>query len=96
MEEKGGLRFDFQEDVDWKTDGKQTSLTVEGLTEEERVIYEAIVRRGACFMQSLNHLLPAQSPYDTLLSLMERGLSMRTVFCRCGSGSTAKRRKRRW
>lgn len=74
MEEKGGLRFDFQTDVDWETDRQQEEVTREGLTEEERVIYEAIVRRGACFMQSLNNLLPGQSPYDILLSLMEKGL----------------------
>lgn len=74
MEEKGGLRFDFQTDVDWEADRRQADLTGEDLTEEERIIYEAIVRRGACFMQSLNSLLPAKSPYDTLLSLMEKGL----------------------
>lgn len=73
MEEKGGLRFDFQTDVDWEADRQRADLTGEELTEEERVIYEAIVRRGACFMQSLNSLLPGQSPYDTLLSLMEKG-----------------------
>lgn len=74
MEEKGGLRFDFQADVDWETDRLSEDLTEENLTEEERVIYEAIIKRGACFMQSLNNLLPGQSPYDTLLSLMEKGL----------------------
>lgn len=74
MEEKGGLRFDFQTDVDWEADRLQEGLDKENLTEEERVIYEAIVKRGACFMQSLNNLLPAQSPYDFLLSLMEKGL----------------------
>ncbi len=74
METKGGLRFDCQSAVDWETDKPREELTREGLTEEERVIYEAIVRRGACFMQSLNDLLPAQSPYDTLLSLQEKGL----------------------
>lgn len=74
MEEKGGLRFDFQTDVDWETDRLQEGLVEENLTEEERVIYEAIVKRGACFMQSLNNLLPGQSPYDILLSLMEKGL----------------------
>ncbi len=74
MEEKGGLRFDCQSAVDWETDKQREELEKEGLTEEERVIYEAIVRRGACFMQSLNDLLPAHSPYDVLLSLQEKGL----------------------
>lgn len=74
MEEKGGLRFDFQADVDWEADLPGEGPAGEELTEEERVIYDAIVRRGACFMQSLNNLLPGQSPYDILLSLMEKGL----------------------
>jgi len=74
MEEKDGLRFDFQSDVDWEADRQQEDLTGKELTEEERVIYEAIVRRGACFMQSLNNLLPDKLPYDILLSLMEKGL----------------------
>lgn len=74
MEEKGGLRFDFQADVDWEADLPREGLAGEALTEEECVIYEAIVKRGACFMQSLNNLLPGQSPYDILLSLMEKGL----------------------
>ena len=74
MEEKDGLRFDFQSDVDWEADRQQEDLTGKDLTEEERVIYEAIVRRGACFMQSLNNLLPDKLPYDILLSLMEKGL----------------------
>lgn len=74
MEEKGGLRFDFQADVDWEAELPREGLAGEALTEEECVIYDAIVRRGACFMQSLNKLLPGQSPYDILLSLMEKGL----------------------
>lgn len=74
MEEKGGLRFDSQSAVDWEADRQREELIQEELTEEERVIYEAIVRRGACFMQSLNNLLRGQSPYDILLSLMEKGL----------------------
>ncbi len=74
MEEKDGLRFDFQSDVDWEAGSPQEDLTGKELTEEERVIYEAVVRRGACFMQSLKNLLPDRSPYDILLSLMEKGL----------------------
>ena len=31
-------------------------------------------RRGASFMQALNNVLPGESPYDTLLSLMEKGI----------------------
>ncbi len=91
MEEKGGLRFDYQEDIDWDADvsGNMRSkteigvdsrtemnsgTTSEDLTEKERTIYEAILKRGACFMQSLNGLISGESPHETLLSLMEKGL----------------------
>lgn len=70
MEEKGGLRFDAQAEIDWEADVKDSST----LTEKEQIIYEAILKRGACFMQALNNLLPGESPYDTLLSLLEKGL----------------------
>lgn len=71
MEEKGGLRFDYQADIDWDAD---ISGSVGSKMEKERIIYDAIIKRGACFMQSLNGLLPGESPHDTLLSLMEKGL----------------------
>ena len=91
MEEKGGLRFDYQEDIDWDADvsgsmRRETEIgmdsrmetnsrtTLEDLTEKERIIYEAILKRGACFMQSLNGLISGESPHETLLSLMEKGL----------------------
>ena len=101
MEEKGGLRFDYQADIDWDADisgsvenrtGSEVDspteagddsrtkaetgdrITIKELTEKERIIYDAIIKRGACFMQSLNGLLPGESPHDTLLSLMEKGL----------------------
>ncbi len=70
MEEKGSLRFDAQAEIDWEADVKDSST----LTEKEQIVYEAILKRGACFMQALNNLLPGESPYDTLLSLLEKGL----------------------
>ncbi len=75
MEAKGGVRFDWQASIDWEAepDSRQAEPVMEQLTEEERILYEAIRKRGACFMQALNGLL-AGSPYDTLLSLMEKGL----------------------
>lgn len=71
MEKKGGLRFDFQDKIDWDGD---LSGRIEELTEKERMIYEALLKRGASFMQALNSLLPGESCYDTLLSLLEKGL----------------------
>ncbi len=71
MEEKGGLRFDYQERIDWEAD---LSSQMDGLTQKERLLYETILKRGACFMQALNGVLAPESPYDTLLSLLEKGL----------------------
>ncbi len=71
MEGKEGLRFDAQEEIDW--DGDLSGRT-EGLDEKERIIYEALLKRGASFLQSLNGLLPDESSYDTLLALLEKGL----------------------
>ncbi|MDE5865316.1 MAG: DEAD/DEAH box helicase, partial [Lachnospiraceae bacterium] len=71
MESNGELCFDYQENIDWDTD---TSERLEELTEKERIIYEALLKRGASFMQALNNLLSGESPYDTLLSLLEKGL----------------------
>ncbi len=71
MEEKGGLCFDYQEEIDWEAD---ISGRTEGLNEKEQIIFEALLKRGASFMQSLNSLIPEESPYETLLSLLEKGL----------------------
>lgn len=71
MEEKGGLRFDHQREIDWDAD---LSERAEALSEKEKLIYEALLKRGASFMQALNGLLKEESPYETLLSLLEKGL----------------------
>ncbi len=71
MEEKGGLRFDRQEEIDWDADLEDRT---EGLGEKERLLYEALRKRGASFMQALNGVLPGESPHETLLSLLEKGL----------------------
>lgn len=71
MEGKGSLRFDRQEEIDWDADlGDRT----EGLGEKERLLYEALRKRGASFMQALNGVLSGESPHETLLSLLEKGL----------------------
>ncbi len=71
MEEKGGIRFDRQQDIDWDTDCRER---MEELTEKEQIIYRTLLKRGASFLQSLNGLLEGESPYDALMSLMEKGL----------------------
>ena len=69
MEGKGGLRFDFQEEVDWDTEPEESPLT-----EKEQLLFNVLQRRGASFMQSLNGVLGSESPYDTLMPLLEKGL----------------------
>lgn len=71
VEEKGALRFDRQEEIDWDAD---LSGRTEGLGEKERALYEALLKRGASFMQALNGVLPGESPHETLLALLEKGL----------------------
>lgn len=71
MEEKGTLCFDAQEEIDWDEEPVQRA---QALTEKEHILYEALLKRGASFMQSLNGVLSGESPHDTLLSLLEKGL----------------------
>ncbi len=71
MEDGERIRFDEREETDWDAELPGSDLA---LDEKERVIYEALSKRGASFMQALNSLLPGESPHDTLLSLMEKGL----------------------
>lgn len=70
MEKNGGVSFDFQEEIDWDAE----ICGSEDLSPNEKIIYEALLKRGASFMQALSGLLPGGSPYDALMSLMEKGL----------------------
>ena len=76
MEGKGGLRFDLQEGIDWdaSTDVREAMAGESGLTEKEQLVYLTLQRRGASFMQSLNGVLGGEPPYDTLMSLLEKGM----------------------
>ncbi len=75
MEGKGGLRFDFQEEIDWDAEpAGQENGTIALLDEKELLLYQTLQRRGASFMQSLNNLFGGESPHGTLMSLMEKGL----------------------
>ncbi len=71
MDEKGGIRFELQEDTDWEASPPECPR---GADQKEKIIYEALLKRGASFMQSLNGLLSGESPYEPLMSLMEQGL----------------------
>lgn len=76
MEGRGGLRFDFQEEIDWDADLEMQMGEAEEdpLNEKEELMYQTLHRRGASFMQSLNGVLGSESPHDTLMSLLEKGL----------------------
>lgn len=71
MEEGGMLRFDDPENTDWEAD---LSPNLETLSEKEQIIYQALLKRGASFMQALKGLLEGESPHGILLSLLEKGL----------------------
>lgn len=71
MEEKGKIRFVRTAWIDWE---KEPVTDKETLSGKEGRIVEVISKRGASFMQTLNGVLEGESPYDTLLSLMEKGV----------------------
>ncbi len=68
---EGGLSFHRSEDIDWDADMTPVLDSLEG---NEKIIYEALFKRGASFMQRLSGLIEGASPYDTLLTLTEKGL----------------------
>lgn len=71
MEDGGRLIFDAAEEIDWDRD---VDMPWEELSDRERRVAEALARRGASFPQALSHVLEGESPYDTLISLLEKGL----------------------
>jgi ATP-dependent helicase Lhr and Lhr-like helicase len=66
-----GLSFHHYEDINWDAELLETLNSLEG---NEKIIYEALLKRGASFVQRLSGLLEGVSPYDTLLKLAEQGL----------------------
>lgn len=71
MSSDSGLSFHLYDDIDWEAD---YSELVEGLEGSEKIIYEALLKQGASFMQRLSSILGGISPHDTLLRLVEKGL----------------------
>lgn len=65
-----GLSFHRYEDINWDTD--ETELLQE-LKGNERIIYEALYRRGASFLGRLSGLIEEEVPYDVLMRLAEKG-----------------------
>ncbi len=71
MEEAGKIRFDRTDEINWES---EPEIDWESLSEKEKLLAQALSRRGASFMQALNGILEGESPYDTLLALMEKGI----------------------
>ncbi|MDF2539516.1 MAG: hypothetical protein K0S76_2537 [Herbinix sp.] len=65
------LSFCLYEDIDWDADLSDVSEALEG---NEKIIYDALLKRGASFMQALTGLIEGASPHETLLKLAEKGL----------------------
>lgn len=66
-----GLSFHPHDDIDWDADLTETATNLEG---DARVVFEALLQRGASFAQRLSGLLGGTSPHDTLLHLAEQGI----------------------
>lgn len=71
MNKEQNLSFSKYEDIDWDAD---LSSVAEELDGNERIIYEALLKRGASFMQRLTGLIEGDTPYDVLTKLTEQGL----------------------
>ncbi|MCM1134088.1 MAG: DEAD/DEAH box helicase [Clostridium sp.] len=71
MEENGKLRFEFTERIDWEA---EPEIPWEQLSEKEKLLADALFKRGASFMQSLSGVLAGESPYEAMLSLIEKGV----------------------
>lgn len=71
LDKERGVSFHRYEDIDWEAD---LTPVMDGLTDKERTIYDALLKRGASFMQRLSGLLEGESPYDTLMQMAEKGL----------------------
>ncbi|WMJ88647.1 DEAD/DEAH box helicase [Anaerocolumna sp. MB42-C2] len=77
LSEDGGLSFHMYDDMDWEAD---LSLAGGSLDKDEKILYEALLKKGASFMQRLSPLIEGGSPYNSLLNLAEKGLVFADSF----------------
>ena len=66
-----GLSFHRYEDIDWNADMSDPGIS---LNDSEKLVYDTLLKRGACFIQMISKIPGVESVYDTLLSLTEQGL----------------------
>ena len=71
LDAQTGLSFHPYEDIDWDADMTGAAISLEG---DPRIIYDALLKRGASFMHRLTDLLDGKSPYDVLMQLAEKSL----------------------
>ncbi len=68
--QNGQIIFHSYDDIDWDSEVEIKA----DLTENEKIVYDALLKRGASFMQGLSRLIGGISPHETLLSLVSKGL----------------------
>ena len=66
-----GLSFHRREDVDWRADASKPS---EGLSGDEKLIYDTLLKRGASFITGMSAVLEGRPSHDSLISLVGKGL----------------------
>lgn len=66
-----GLCFHLYDDIDWDAPLSQEAAALDG---DERLVFEALQKRGASFTQGLGSLLGGISPLEPLMSLAVKGL----------------------
>ena len=71
MSADGTLSFFKTDDIDWE---REPAEPVEGLDEDEKLLYQELKRRGASFCKALAHLPSRRSAQEVLLSLAQKGL----------------------
>lgn len=71
MSENGDLCFYRYEDIDWEA---SLPIATVPLEEEERLMYEELKKRGACFLRFLTGVPKHGNTQEILLSLAQKGL----------------------
>ena len=65
------LSFHLYEDIDWEAD---MTPIFEKLDNDERLVCDFLLKRGASFSTSFNSLIEGKSPHDVLMALLEKGV----------------------
>lgn len=75
MESDGKICLESTERIDWNREPVISSEGFqEALSEQEKLLAETLLRRGASFIQALSGASDGEPPYEALFSLMEKGI----------------------